>query len=218
MYKKIWFTLLELLVVITIIMILAGMLLPALKKVKDRSSGISCTSNLKQLGAGASMYTSDYDGWSLPYYGYSNDTYDAIYWFAKLRIYLGNKFAENNNVPSSTDSAPSNNLAYCSAGIARHRTNYAWNCYAGFEGTISFPHKKALSVKRPSIVIYGVDGQNSYRCMLFYPSEILLDGGIKFSHYGKTNALIFDGHCESFTIKDAMASNWGTQRIYDFYK
>jgi len=57
------FTLVELLVVVAIIALLAGMLLPVMNKARMTAQKSACQSNMKNLGLALAMYCSDFDDW-----------------------------------------------------------------------------------------------------------------------------------------------------------
>lgn len=59
--KKTGFTLVELLVVISIIALLLSILVPALVKARAQGRSVVCSSNLKQIGLGFGMYLEDHD-------------------------------------------------------------------------------------------------------------------------------------------------------------
>jgi len=57
------FTIIELLVVVGILVLLSGMLLPAVKRARDSAKSAACMANLRQIGVAMQAYLSDNSGY-----------------------------------------------------------------------------------------------------------------------------------------------------------
>nr|CAA9240232.1 hypothetical protein AVDCRST_MAG63-1499 [uncultured Armatimonadetes bacterium] len=81
------FTLVELLTVIAIIAVLAGIIFPVFATAREKARQATCQSNLRQIGMAIQMYASDYDG-QYPWAVDASDKYVPQIWPAACRPFL----------------------------------------------------------------------------------------------------------------------------------
>ncbi|HBG28624.1 MAG: hypothetical protein A2Y10_00015 [Planctomycetes bacterium GWF2_41_51] len=90
------FTLVELLVVISIIALLLAVLLPSLQKAREQAQRAICGSNLKQLAMGLILYAENNNNKPM-----SNTELQGQFWFHKIAPFLGDaayqKLAQSTN-------------------------------------------------------------------------------------------------------------------------
>lgn len=157
------FTLIELLVVIAIIAILAAILFPVFARARAKARQTACLSNVKQIGLGIAMYTSDYDD-TLPFnahgccvtnfWEYATNPAKAN-WLVQVLPYV-----KNNQIFECPSAVPAWGASgSAGTGAIPRATNYIWNGKASgkplakIERSADFPILTEWAACEPNVVV-----------------------------------------------------------------
>ncbi len=210
------FTLLELLVSISIIVILAALGVGGFKAYRGVATGAQCSSNLRQLSAAMSLYQGDHMGDFVPYV---QNTPEGRMWYFGLETgggSEGDRDLDQNAGPLYPYILSVGSVEVCQGfnyGSALWKAKfkgasygYGYNWWLGGRSGGS-PMNITQMGKSANIILFGDCGQvNTFQAPASKANPMIEEfyiinesySTVHFRHGGRANILFVDGHVESF--------------------
>ncbi len=204
------FTMIELLIVITIFFILISLLSPSLKNILNQANNVSCHNNLKQVYVSSYQYTLDNDNILVPVS--QGPSFSRKAWMWALAPYLGFERQENNPHTSVEVTEREANNLMCPSAVDVHLdtygntfriTTYAYNFYSGFRNRYVLDRRKTFypvnlnNISKPDKAYLLLDGSGfMYRYDYFRLGTNGLGNPYLYRHLNGQNRLAADGHLQ----------------------
>lgn len=220
--RRLGFTLTELLTVIAIIGVLAGILIPVVGRVRESAAIATCSSNLRTLHQASALYVADHKGEYPPNHG-TMKTPATAWWQELFPAYCS--ASETFRCPgddtgfsgtyketwSRNDlTLPNGKISYGAAGHVGAVTN-------GTRLDFKAMGKKTNIITRPAISVLYTEHQNAdkrlgetwYHAAPRWPSEVT------YPHRDKANLVFMDGHVALMSESEVVAARTAGSLVFD---
>ncbi len=212
------FSLIELLVVTTILMLLMGIFIPSLLRARQEAQKTNCASNLRQLGIAAKLYTQeqifypdayiDLGAGKTKYWCYEYDGVTANFANGTMADYIQNP--ELLRCPTFTKftSLDSSKPRTSSYGINAEYIGGNPEPGTNLNSLLNSNPAKPENIKRPELTVIFSDSayisgagqvEESWLFWARYSHVMAfeLDARTQFRHNGRAIAVFCDGHCDN---------------------